>query len=311
MKKIYTIFILIFILLLLSFNSECFGATAVNQLPSGVTDILANSPYYTSSNDYIVAKYIEGNQPYYFIIFFPKDNTLKFYVQQNGQDLWLFSNKEFTYYNYTINYNYSITDERSVTGYPHNYSTGFLIRNNEVLNSVIIYSNNSYSTAYYDINLYEGGSSEDNPDYDNIFDAISDFFGDFWNNVLHIVVPSEQDFSELQSNFSTKILSKFTITKLTRSSDYSNNDKYPSINYNNKMPIINIMGFEYDTTQIATLLDTPINFGSLRFYSGMTENNTPVNTGGLTARTIINLLIAIEICTMNIVLYNKFFNKGE
>lgn len=151
------------------------------------------------------------------------------------------------------------------------------------------------------------GGNEDNNN-SNIFQAISEFFDNFWDNLLHIVVPNSEDFEDLQESFEDNVLSVFTITKLSRFSDYSNN--YGPF-YDGKFPIINILGYNFNTEQFYTLLNTPISFGVLNYQTDETSHPVEVNTGGLTAYTIINIFIAIDIAFLNIFLFNKFFDKGD
>lgn len=181
-----------------------------------------------------------------------------------------------------------------------NYTNNSNNENNNVNNSV----NNSVVNNSVVNNSVGDNDSENN-------NGILDFLLDFWNNFVHIIVPSQEDFEDLQESFNDNILSVFSLTSLSRNSSYSNNDKYPSVNYNDKMPIFNIMGYEFDTTYIKNFLDTPFTFGILRYQMGDTSSDTQVYTGGLTCRHLISLIFAIEICAMNIALYNKFFNKGE
>ena len=69
-----------------------------------------------------------------------------------------------------------------------------------------------------------GGSNEE--EEKDLLETIQDFFSNFGDNLVHIVVPSQEDMEELQESFSDNILDKFSITAISRSSSYDNNSLY-------------------------------------------------------------------------------------
>lgn len=60
------------------------------------------------------------------------------------------------------------------------------------------------------------------------------------------------------------------------------------------------------------LLNKPLSLGFMpTHYDEAIGPTAIVETNGVTFRDIINFAIAIEIFVANILLYNKFFDKGE
>lgn len=155
-----------------------------------------------------------------------------------------------------------------------------------------------------------GGESEDDG-------SILDFLSNFWGNLIHIVVPTSEQWEEIQENFEDEVLGKFNIPTLT----FDNNDLDYEMDghrfQNDKAPYIefSFLGADctFDLQQINDFLDTPFNFGKKKIwvYGSANQGTMTLDNGGLTLRTLLNLFIAIDITFVNLALYNRFLNKGD
>lgn len=237
-----------------------------------------------------------SNKPIYL-----NDNALNFnadFIFESG-----------AYSGYLVEYN---LNDNSNYGYtvPNCFSW---VRNKsfKVYSNSPIYTDNTFTTlantqdynyfTYVEDNTTGGsGDGGDSGEDDNIFDIIG-------NAIKSVFIPNEEQFEDLQENFSDKILSKFNIITISRNgTSYNNEDVYSFIG-NNK-PFIDIYGYQFEFQYLYDMLHTPLHFGYVR--EELVEDYVyKVDTGGLTPYGIINLMFGISITILNYVLFNKFFEK--
>lgn len=125
--------------------------------------------------------------------------------------------------------------------------------------------------------------------------------------LYNLIVPSSENFDDIQDDFTDKILSHFNIPILRRDSSYDNSQIYLWIGENK--PVINLYGYNIDLELYGEFLDTPFDFGLIKQDFGSQNWVVSTQTGGLTIRGLFNILFGIECILMNICLYNKFFEK--
>lgn len=175
-----------------------------------------------------------------------------------------------------------------------------------VLNNL---GNQTITISYYDftttftVTVYENQSS-------SILGKIYEFFASFFDRLYHLVIPTDEQFTAIQDDFTDNILSKFNISSWSFNSnslDYPVADVVPI-----RPPVLHFTlydnTFDFDTQVIVDFLNTPVSYGSS--YTDIGVDGT-VPTGGLTPYRLISILLSIDIFIVNILLFNKFFSKGD
>lgn len=179
-----------------------------------------------------------------------------------------------------------------------------IIANGEVL----------YSVQDYPLQIDSNGDGGDSGETEE--GGILDFITNFWSNLLHIVVPTEEQWDELQENWEDNVLSKFNIQAWSfNENDYNYSNAWEWQNNDAPEIPINILGGNgrINMQSVNTWLNTPFNFGQKKlYYSDPTsEVLATIDNGGLTIRKLLILTINIDIFVLNIYLFNKFFSKED
>lgn len=145
-----------------------------------------------------------------------------------------------------------------------------------------LYSDNSFSSLYNGQYLtnFVNGSSEDVSIYNNSFnyegeeeggEGDNSFFDNFFDNLIHIVVPSSEQWQDVQDSFQDNILDKFHITSMS----FNDNLTYDwgvITTLKSSAPIISFGSWgEIDLSSINELLNTPISFGQVVTQFGQWE----------------------------------------
>lgn len=155
----------------------------------------------------------------------------------------------------------------------------------------------------------EGGEGEggDEPGNDNVTNT------SLAEILLSVVVPTGDDWQDLQDTFEDTILSKFHITSMSFTDDleynWDNTGLYTPIQ---SAPTLSFGSWgTIDLSAINDLMHTPLSFGLMKVQFGSWEPvDREVETNGITLYDVVNFLLILDIFICNIVLYNKFFNKG-
>ena len=178
--------------------------------------------------------------------------------------------------------------------------TSYFCNADFTLNNDIIYIDNSQSGG-------GNGGGGDNPEVPDEEDNI------LVNILSGWLLPTEEQVEEIRDYYEDTIMSKFGLQNYDFDNDLDNENIFLS-----DFPVFRFTilqtDIEFETEQIATMLNTPISFGHRRDEL-ISDNETtfwePVATGGLTPKKIISILFAIEVFYFNIVMYNRFLGGGD
>lgn len=275
--------------------------------------------------------YASGNYQGVSVLFFKENN----YWESGGAGAYAINNAAF---GFGAPYVDSVSSPFYYVQFYHDYTNVYLyvFQDQAGYNKPLMYLDSSYNYAC-DVDIFDGSNNVIldssnvtlvNPTIDDVGGgesggeseddgSILDFLSNFWNNLIHIVVPTSEQWEEIQENFEDEVLGKFNIPTLT----FDNNDLDYEMDghrfQNDKAPYIefSFLGADctFDLQQINDFLDTPFNFGKKKIwvYGSANQGTMTLDNGGLTLRTLLNLFIAIDITFVNLALYNRFLNKGD
>lgn len=336
MKKIFILFAIFLILICISsfswasvdvssayLNFDLFESNIV----SGQVGVSALTTYYSQAE-------IDQLQ-YVFVLKFPAEfgNLIQIYFSDtkpyidngyvfmfptilpiNAHDFPVFdiSNGELRYYGTSNHVEINLSDLSVITLFSN---TPIYIDNTYENEDSMTGYNFYYDTSFYSAFANQGGGESGGGEEEEENDGLLAFITNFFDNLLHLVVPDAEDWQEIQDSFQDDILGRFDIDT------WSFNDNLNVI-YSEELgiyePRYSAPYFDFGAfgvlrlDGINDLLNTPISLGKMdTHYDEAIGPIVELETNGVTIRDLINYLLAIEIFILNIFLYNKFFAKGE
>lgn len=354
MKKIY-ISIFIF-LLLIAISSFSYAQTTVNVNTTYDFDNFTKQSFYDFAINNVFQSYDLSNKKYFLqYVRKPSDNS-KYYACVYFFDnyFWIADNyfnppmnynfvakpnimavlevdsdNYYAYYDYSTNKTmsyFNIDTKKFVSVYTSwgdvpneniafNFDMQLINNDGQVITDSNFPNGDMFTSSEFPLVPGESGGGESGGG-ENEETGILDFIADFWSNLLHIVVPTDEQWQEVQDDWESDVLGKFNIQAWS----YNAND----YNYSNawewqdteapKIPIT-ILGANttIDMESFNVWLNTPFSFGQKKLYysGGGGDVITTIDNGGLTIRKLINILLAIDLFILNIYLYNKFFSKED